>query len=58
MKGFDPIVMAVAAMLLVIVAFGAGFIPAHRASRMHPMQALQIRIAVSITARIHHHAAR
>ncbi len=41
MTSFDPIVMAVAAILLVIVAFGAGFIPAHRASRIHPMQALR-----------------
>ena len=41
MTSFDPVVMAVAAILLVIVAFGAGFIPAHRASRIHPMQALR-----------------
>ena len=27
--------------LLTIVAFGAGYIPAYRASRVHPMQALR-----------------
>jgi ABC-type antimicrobial peptide transport system permease subunit len=40
-KGFDPIVVAVAVAVLVVVAFGAGYIPAHRASRVHPMQALR-----------------
>jgi predicted permease len=40
-KGFDPIVVVAAVAVLAIVAFGAGFIPAHRASRVHPMQALR-----------------
>jgi predicted permease len=39
--GFDPVVISVAVVVLVIVAFGAGYIPAHRASRVHPMQALR-----------------
>jgi predicted permease len=40
-KGFDPIVVATAVVVLALVAFGAGFIPAYRASRVHPMQALR-----------------
>ena len=40
-KGFDPAVVAIAVAVLVVVAFGAGYIPAHRASRVHPMQALR-----------------
>jgi predicted permease len=40
-KGFDPLVVAVAVGVLVVVAFGAGYIPAYRASRVHPMQALR-----------------
>jgi predicted permease len=40
-KGFDPTVVAIAVAVLVVVAFGAGYIPAHRASRVHPMQALR-----------------
>jgi ABC-type antimicrobial peptide transport system permease subunit len=41
MTSFDPAVMAVAGVLLAVVAFGAGFIPAYRASKIHPMQALR-----------------
>jgi predicted permease len=41
MTSFDPVVMAVAGVLLALVAFGAGFIPAYRASKIHPMQALR-----------------
>jgi predicted permease len=41
LKGYDPIVIAAAAVLLTLVAFGAGYIPAYRASRVHPMQALR-----------------
>jgi len=40
-KGFDPLVVATAVGVLVVVAFGAGYIPAYRASRVHPMQALR-----------------
>jgi predicted permease len=41
LKGYDPAVLAGAALLLTAVAFGAGFIPAHRASRVDPMRALR-----------------
>ena len=40
-KGSDPVVLALAAVILAVVAFGAGFIPAVRASRVDPMQALR-----------------
>jgi predicted permease len=41
MKGSDPAVLAFSAVLLTLVALGAGFIPAHRASRIDPMRALR-----------------
>jgi len=41
LKGYDPVVLAVAAALLTLVALAAGYIPAYRASRVHPMQALR-----------------
>jgi predicted permease len=41
MGGSDPAVMAGAVATLAAVAFGAGFIPAHRASRVDPMRALR-----------------
>ena len=41
LKGYDPLVLAVAAAVLTLVAFAAGFIPAHRASRVDPMRALR-----------------
>jgi len=41
MKGYDPVVLVSAAAALTIVALGAGFIPAHRASQVDPMQALR-----------------
>jgi predicted permease len=41
LQGNDPVVIAVSAFLLVIVAFVAGEIPAMRAARIHPMQALR-----------------
>jgi predicted permease len=41
LKGHDPFVLTVAAVLLTLVALGAGFIPAHRASRLDPMRALR-----------------
>jgi predicted permease len=41
LKGSDPSVMLIAAAILGSVAFGAGYLPALRASRVQPMQALR-----------------
>jgi predicted permease len=41
LKPYDPVVAGVSVVLLTMVAFGAGYIPAYRASRVHPMQALR-----------------
>ena len=41
MTGADPAVLAVSAVALALVALCAGFIPAHRASRVDPMRALK-----------------
>jgi predicted permease len=41
MKGHDPFVLTASAIALGIVAIGAGFIPAVRASRIDPMNALR-----------------
>ena len=41
LKGHDPIVVAASAVLIALVAFGAGYIPARRASQVQPMQALR-----------------
>ncbi len=41
LKGYDPVVMSSAVVLLALVALAAGYIPAYRASRVHPMQALR-----------------
>lgn len=41
MKPYDPVVLTVSAILMTLVALGAGFIPAHRASRVEPMRALR-----------------
>jgi predicted permease len=41
MEGSDPIVLGGSALLLTLVAFGAGFLPALRASKIDPMRALR-----------------
>jgi predicted permease len=41
LQPYDPAVVGLSIALLTIVAFGAGYIPAYRASRVHPMQALR-----------------
>ena len=41
MEGHDPAVIALSTLALALVAFGAGFVPAQRASRVQPMQALR-----------------
>jgi predicted permease len=40
-KGHDPLAFGLAVVVLAIVAFAAGYIPAYRASRVHPMEALR-----------------
>ena len=41
MQGSDPVVLAGSEIALTLVALGAGFIPAHRASQVDPMSALR-----------------
>ncbi|HUF25392.1 MAG TPA: ABC transporter permease [Gemmatimonadaceae bacterium] len=41
LEGHDPLVVALAALLLTLVALGAGYLPARRASQVEPMQALR-----------------
>ena len=41
--GLTPLVVAAAVLALAAVALGAGFVPAHRASRVNPMAALRHR---------------
>jgi len=41
LDGFDPAVIGVVALLLAAVSFAAGYLPARRASRVDPMEALR-----------------
>ena len=41
LQGHDPIVFLLGAMLLGLVGFAAGYLPARRASQVDPMQALR-----------------
>ena len=41
MEGYDPLVLTVSTIALTLVALGAGFIPALRASKIDPMNALR-----------------
>ena len=41
MEGHDPLVLLASALLLAVVSLVAGYVPAHRASRVDPMQALR-----------------
>ncbi len=41
MQGADPVVIAGSVVLLALIALGAGFVPALRASRIDPMRALR-----------------
>jgi ABC-type antimicrobial peptide transport system permease subunit len=40
-KGYDPLVMATSAVALAVVAMGAGYLPALKASRVDPITALR-----------------
>ncbi|MEZ4589222.1 MAG: ABC transporter permease [Gemmatimonadales bacterium] len=40
-QGYDPFALAGATALLALVAFSAGYLPARRASAVHPMEALR-----------------
>ena len=44
LKGYDPSVIAISAVVLTVVALGAGFIPAERASRIESDACLEVRV--------------
>jgi FG-GAP-like repeat len=41
LEGYDPLVVSLSVVLLMLVAFGAGLLPALRASRINPVRALR-----------------
>ncbi len=41
LEGYDPVVLVASTVLLALVALGAGFVPAHRASKVEPILALR-----------------
>jgi len=41
LEGHDPLVVTASAVVLALVALGAGYLPARHASKIHPMQALR-----------------
>jgi ABC-type antimicrobial peptide transport system permease subunit len=41
MNGRDPFVLGVSVLILLLIALGAGMMPAYRASRVDPMRALR-----------------
>ena len=41
MSGYDPIVVSIVVLVLGMVAFSAGYLPALRASKIDPMEALR-----------------
>jgi ABC-type antimicrobial peptide transport system permease subunit len=41
MQGHDPVVFALAVVLLIMIAASAGWLPARRAARTDPMHALR-----------------
>ncbi len=41
MSGYDPIVVSIVVIVLGMVAFSAGYLPALRASKIDPMEALR-----------------
>jgi predicted permease len=41
LEGYDPLVVCLSVVLLMLVAFGAGLLPALRASRINPVRALR-----------------